>query len=102
VNQRHTPGPWKIEPCFNAGEKIAYAIESDGGENPPAYIADVMISAHYPKEEVATANARLIAAAPELLEACKMAILSCDDPEYFEKWSMKMRAAIAKATGGEE
>lgn len=50
----------------------------------------------------AHANARLIAAAPELLEACQALIAHCDkNPPMGETlWSVhQIRAAIAKATG---
>lgn len=46
----------------------------------------------------AEANARLIAAAPELLEALK-AIESCLSPDDNDYAAQKVRAAIAKAEG---
>lgn len=51
---------------------------------------------------IATANARLIAAAPELLEALKpFAQFACDTPHVNEPecQNCKARAAIAKAFG---
>jgi len=45
------------------------------------------------------ANARLIAAAPEMLEALKT-IESCLAPEDNDYAARKVRAAIAKAEGG--
>lgn len=68
---KHTPGPWKI-------------VKSKFG--------DLSI-----KSEV-EANARLIAAAPELLEACKRAFDQTDKDARPADWEM-LRAAIAKATG---
>jgi len=46
-------------------------------------------------DEIA-ANARLISAAPELLEALKWAVDNPNDDAY---WIEQARAAIAKATG---
>lgn len=53
---------------------------------------------------IGEADARLISAAPELLEACQALIAYCDKnpPMGDSLWSVQqMRAAIAKATGGE-
>ena len=52
----------------------------------------------YPKmgKIVGEANARLIAAAPELLEALEWAV---DNPHDDAYWISQARAAIAKATG---
>ena len=109
-NTKHTPGPWRIgslesydgytgQPYRNvwarqdeAATVVARAIRSDG-----AMTNDV------------DADARLIAAAPELLEALQLALsahgkLLLSDPPQ-EAWKTygvetKARAAIAKATGG--
>ena len=58
----HTPGPWTVH-------GITITHESDGCEYPIASCTDTPIGF-----EEATANARLIAAAPELLDAAKAAI----------------------------
>lgn len=80
---KHTPGPWE-------------AVELDGKPvNDPA----IMSAKHcvatcwindIPRKQAA-ANAVLMAAAPDLLEA----ILKSDDAH----WTPAMRAAIAKAIG---
>jgi hypothetical protein len=88
----HTPGPWEVNHYRNyEGYSISaakrgciaerwYPTELDEQEN--AEMAD---------------NARLIAAAPELLEALK-GILAITDRKH-DVWD-KAHAAIAKATGG--
>ena len=61
TKQGQTPGPWKLIGWLVCRDKgIKYAI------------ADVMTTAALSDEEK-EANGRLIATAPELLEACKLA-----------------------------
>ena len=91
---KHTPGPWTVN----------YETDINGMENDPengcAGLVDV---AHVYMRTVPgrhEANARLIAAAPELLEALQEAV---DRQAYREgsgpNWWENARAAIAKATG---
>ena len=83
---KHTPGPWFVPPPTyrtlyveaRVGNGMLQEVAACGPTEDPAQQA---------------ANARLIAAAPELLDACKAAL--SDDQPYIEK----CRAAIAKATG---
>ena len=87
MSTQHTPGPWWT---------TDYGIRDAGG-----YIAHTKSVQRYEGQderyafEVAQRDAdkRLIAAAPDLLEACKAAL--SDDQPYIEK----CKAAIAKATG---
>ena len=87
MTTQHTPGPWEIlyndpqeeywvtRPHYDAGPaKIVYHIE----------------------------DARLIAAAPDLLEALKEMLDNHEDActGYGEGAAEKARAAITKATGG--
>lgn len=75
----HTPGPWPTRESathVTVTNASGYAVFHDD-KRIPGVMAD----------------ARLIAAAPELLDACKAAL--SDDQPYIEK----CRAAIAKATG---
>ena len=46
------------------------------------------------------ANARLVAAAPELLAACRQSLITLDpmDNDHAELWRL-LRSAIARATG---
>lgn len=61
MSTKHTPGPWMI-----AG-KTVYALNEDGYNRFSALVQDA-----HTKESELVANARLIAAAPELLEALQM------------------------------
>lgn len=87
---QHTPGPWKvIKPGYNMRGKYAncHGIAPEAGP----------VFAYLPNAvDVQQANARLIAAAPELLAALK----AQNDPylEPFEREQMRS-AAIAKAEG---
>lgn len=94
---KHTPGPWVAE----FGDDIVIATPS----------CEIAVVAYTLAQRGAhTANARLIAAAPELLEAVK-AMIEWDDREqdHFVDFNVRMdlckrafdlaRAAIAKATG---
>ena len=82
----HTPGPWYLHDGL-----MGYEIHNKN-----------LIVAHITTEPNAVsedANARLIAAAPELLEALE-ALIGADGPDYIRSkyWDMA-RAAIAKARG---
>lgn len=82
----HTPGPWKVV------EATAY----DHGE-PSPYVAVMSEDAtviDWP--DLKPANARLIAAAPELLEAAKRSIIVTRSDEVADA-RLKLIAAINKA-----
>jgi len=87
---KHTPGPWRVEP---ANDKRYGYIYMDGGNT-------------WIDESVRIEDAHLIAAAPELLEACNMVL--GDWPSKFSNFRKKepkyleiIRKAIAKAEGKE-
>ena len=91
----HMPGPWAVIPT-NAK---SYVISGDGGTYDVAIVRDIG------KHDNA-ANARLIAAAPELLEALKMAYRRLVSMQYPERHTPEcqmelciMRDVIAAATG---
>lgn len=96
----HTPGPWKVG--FDG-----YTIREDKGTHGGYYVANT--AANQPDQmpenirQRDKANARLIAAAPELLEALEMLMPQypsrgmCD--EYDRAMWENAEAAIAKATG---
>lgn len=85
---KHTRGPWGVKP-------VGYGVSI---EPDLAWVG--YGSAH--DKDIHDANARLIAAAPELLEALELAD-ECGqatgaDSSYPEAWE-SIRAAIAKAKG---
>ena len=88
---KHTPGPW------NVYQPYKYEIHIRHG-NDVKSIATIGSLWHVDFE----ANARLVASAPELLEACKDGLSiayesGLDDSDGVVK---RMKAAIAKAEGG--
>lgn len=87
TTKEHTPGPWTAEPTDNG-----FAIRAKAYAEQFAPVRVYSMPGHGPTSE---ANARLIAAAPELLAACKAAIdcghLDIDTAD-------RVCAAIAKAT----
>ena len=87
MEAQHTPGPWKQANTF------VYALNDRGFNRFTCIVQD----AHTPLEEL-EANARLIAAAPDLLEALQN--LENDDGSIpYHAWAL-VQAAISKATGG--
>ena len=102
----HTPGPWKVDsPPRTVTFEPAFAVNGDYG--PP--LAFVLGSDDHPEVR---ANARLIAAAPDLLEALEAALpwidlargsdLNTDaSHEAIDRIEAQARAAIAKAKGEE-
>jgi hypothetical protein len=87
----HTPGPWHAD----LPEKIHPRFVRDTAEVVIAYCDRGL--------EEAKANARLIAAAPELLEACKTLVAARDGSingmaMMTDVAADQARAAIAKAT----
>ena len=91
MTKKHTPGPWEVQyntviECWDIGKA--------GEERLAGLLASVLSS---------NADARLIAAAPELLEALKNLYTATPDNEGGElgRACMKARAAIAKAEGRE-
>lgn len=94
MSTQHTPGPWSIAP------QIAHEglwVESAGDE--PEEIC-LCSPATVPSDEC-RANARLIAAAPELLDALEgFHPKNTKAPGDLARAWEKARAAIAKARGG--
>jgi len=94
---RHTPGPWSAHEYDDGGWYIyaggGWFIEGD------ALVAET--PGHTGTHE---ANAYLIAAAPELLEAAQALLIDLkahDDAGLDCSAGVALRAAIAKATGGQ-
>lgn len=80
---KHTPGPWQVDKTYGlimAGNEIEIA------------------ACHAGRGADAEANARLIAAAPEMLDALEK-IESCLSPDDNDIAAKAVRHAIAKAKG---
>jgi hypothetical protein len=99
---KHTPGPWHVR-VFDGSQ---WSIDAEG-DLTLAQACQIRPLPLDRKQEERTANARLIASAPELLEACKMIVEYDEDVEesggeflrLYIKALNAARAAIAKATG---
>ena len=87
MTRTHTPGPWRIG---DAGNTI---FGPPNGQPSPQRIADLAIIDH-------KANGRLIAAAPELLEAARAFLPENTAPhDITGAQCAALRAAIARADG---
>jgi hypothetical protein len=91
MSMQHTPGPWQV----NSNDPL-HVCDADGESRGCSPIAFVQVGND--GRWTAKANARLIAAAPELLERLEELL------EYSENLRgsgvyNRARAAIAKATG---
>jgi hypothetical protein len=115
----HTKGKWKVSTWDDTNGHCGWSIESDERNIATVYAGIVFAPRKdgdeykHPDNKESIANARLIAAAPELLEACKEAIegfenvfkrecLCGADQLYGDhpKCTIcKLRAAIQKAEG---
>jgi len=96
---KHTPGPWTID-GFNMAAVI-HCTKERGHPDAKHLTGDYEQIARCEGENW-KANARLIAAAPELLEALSN-LLNCVDGQHDDEWldrvKQKALAAITKATG---
>lgn len=96
----HTPGPWRVE---DVGIDDSIAIMS----GPAAEYRWLATASPDPSRGIdwdqTQANARLIAAAPELLRELKelMALVAAEYPQQQRVWLANALAAIAKAEGRE-
>jgi hypothetical protein len=109
MENKHTPGPWSWERpsriMLDAGAQ-RYALYT-GTELKPNWVAEIHFSKHdviNKGMEENAANARLIAAAPELLEALEKLkeafIVAVGDKSPFAKVALSIaNEAIAKARG---
>lgn len=102
MEHKHTPGPWNARHVRRSGNGSA-RIDIDGPSM--AWVAEVKIG---PNFQQAMADARLIAAAPDLLEALQATLAQClawqGEPneyscEVHSEIIRHARAALAKATG---
>ncbi len=88
MSTQHTKGPWKVAPDFSIVSEHAYYK-----------IAEIVAG---DRDGECEANASLIAAAPELLEALQAALEALRGSAGFDEINnakKQVKAAIAKATG---
>lgn len=103
-NARHTPGPWGLD--SNPRHVVRYESANEGR------IVDIAIALGSFDSDEADANAHLIAAAPELLVACRLLLhrlveldtelgdeMSADTPASYRCRELA-ESAIAEAEGG--
>lgn len=103
---KHTPGPWvsgpDIEDLLSFAERIRQVIQSASPQFGMQPHVATVAGLNQSNEEI-EANARLIAAAPELLQALRET-LSCIDSHTGDPVVGPIielaRTAIQKATGG--
>lgn len=105
--EKHTPGPWYVDEDMRPGMSWNRHIHSDRNTT-------ICFMAHSDgkAEEMDEANARLVAAAPDLLEAlkaCQLELHYCSKQLESEGWTTGSTVtkalesglvAIAKAEGG--
>ena len=102
MTKQHTPGPWEVRIPFSTAARFpAYIVSSEPNER---FIAAMYGSGgDYDKRLEAAQNARLIAAAPDLLEALQALTHSLDYADLLHDDQRKAfkhaRAAVAKAGG---
>ena len=102
MNTKHTPGPWGLAEVKNETGRITHLVPVDSEKLSLLTVVDdgeTYFGAVY-----LDSDARLIAAAPDLLQELKNIAnadtVEWDDPTEFEAWAKnRARAAIAKATG---
>jgi hypothetical protein len=92
MDTKHTPGPWHYQERSDAYTHIVRNAEGDR----------IIVYAPQSTLPSAEANARLAAAAPDLLELLQEIYFDLNQramPDDGDAWYAKARAAIAKATG---
>ncbi len=113
MNAKHTPGPWTVLRSYSVGHPaggLVADVYAPTGERIDRPTVDGQSAYH----EARTANARLIAAAPDLLRALMAIVENADKGFSVTTWTGldgiadagtvanvdAARAAIARATGG--
>jgi len=97
MESKHTPGPWRADESGHRREWSHWLFKGKGRHELIGAVSEINGNS-----EEANANARLIAAAPELYAACEFMVGENDENDGFGisfKALDMARAAIAKATG---
>lgn len=99
MEQKHSPGPWELREFTNEDGYVLYEFSQKGRYG--GFVATIDTGLGNLCEDENHANAHLIAAAPDLLEACKAALITCDKPypTALEQLRTKLQSTIASATG---
>jgi hypothetical protein len=98
----HTPGPWAVQPVKGSFQVPFHIVSEDG--KPVAYCEGQQLRPDRTSVGEARANARLIAAAPEMLAALRTAVRVMQDNNLDEALAGEFDIftdAIAKAEGRE-
>jgi hypothetical protein len=104
---KHTPGPWNAKlgqfDFGNDGERYVVHRNEDHPHSQICIVASQIErnrkTPHDAEDQERDANARLIASAPDLLEALEYWIdIAQHDPKY-AAWLGKARAALSKTKG---
>lgn len=94
MNTKHTPGPWEIV----NGDEWTTDIATSDGEYEDGRKRHWNVASVNRRRDEWEANRRLIAAAPDLLQALKRLVARVD-PDYTEVETLEAKAAIDKALG---
>ena len=97
----HTPGPWGC--CYDGGGTWSIGPDADPQVDSVASVQGPHSLSSGNSFEMASANARLIAAAPDLLEALNRLVCgfteNIDGEERYGDWIRIAEEAITKAEG---
>jgi hypothetical protein len=85
----HTPGPWQVDPTYQSPSYVRAACAALVASTSWAWGG---------KDLPADANARLVAAAPALLEALRAVVAAAENGDEMTAINLA-EAAIARATG---
>lgn len=120
---KHTPGPWVVtdatpqamrrcelgengwEPVGRQENQFLCVLRDSNRFQEPDMPAYGAVCALPVRSERARADARLIAAAPDLLEACKAALVTLSDDDLYERCKetyKTLEAALARVEGPQE
>ena len=102
MKTKHTPGPWRIQSEYNYGERISLWVDSDPRTHgdTKSGVKIIVSNFHGHNVDEISANARLIAAAPDLLDVLADIVKSFDvesGPTQAEL--ARAKYVIAKARG---
>ena len=96
MSAKHTPGPWSFG--YGMTQEHGYVL-GVGVNTKPDWTVVCAVSRPGDVNAIDEANARLIAAAPDLLEALKAIADAADEKRVTAEHYEVARAAIAKAIG---